>query len=126
MAASSSAAALAATQARRKARRRRGAEIKDRGFRDEYMTMDDGPVAPPQEETPRARPSTAQSSQQGAGTLGASGFSGTQTKTGAADAAGMTSLEGDSFGNGPTSPMLPNTWTADDDGGEGAPPESRR
>jgi PPE-repeat protein len=123
IAAVSSAAALAATQARRKARRRRGAEIKDRGYRDEYMTMDDGPVTPPQEQKPATRPATTQSSQQGAGTLGASGLSGTTTKTGVVDAAGMTSLDGDSFGNGPTAPMLPNTWTAGEDPGEETPPD---
>lgn len=119
MAAVSSAAALAATQARRKARRRRGAEVKDRGHRDEYMTLDDGPAAPPAESQPVTRPTSTQSSQQGAGALGAAGLGGTQTKTDAADAAGMTSLDGDSFGNGPTTPMLPNTWNLDRDGGEG-------
>ncbi|MET0896440.1 MAG: PPE family protein [Mycobacterium sp.] len=125
MAAVSSAAALAATQARRKARRRRGAEIKDRGFRDEYLTMDDGPAAPPAEPQQTTRPATAQSSQHGAGTLGAAGLTGTQAKPGAA-AAGMTSLDGDSFGNGPTSPMLPNTWNLDQDGGEGESTEPPR
>lgn len=121
IAAASSAAALGATQARRKARRRRGAEVKDRGYRDEYMTMDDGPATPPRE--PVTRPTT-QTSQQGAGTLGAAGLSGTQTKTGAADATGLTSLAGDTFGNGPTSPMLPNTWNAGEDQ-EGDPPDRR-
>ncbi|CAN5262791.1 PPE family protein [soil metagenome] len=119
MAAVSAAAAAAAAQAKRRARRRRGAEVKDRGHRDEYMTMDDGPVAPPDEPQPVTRPSTTQMSQRGAGPLGAAGLGGTQTKTGTGDAAGMTSLDGDSFGNGPTSPMLPNTWNLDQDGGEG-------
>ncbi|WP_197382917.1 PPE family protein [Mycolicibacterium mengxianglii] len=123
MAAASSAAALAATQARRKARRRRGAEAKDRGYRDEYMTMDDGPVAPPQDQAPASRPTTTRASAQGAGTLGASGLTGTETKTGAVDAAGMTALEGDSFGNGPTIPMLPNTWGSGAEAEQGAPPE---
>ncbi|MDF2826398.1 MAG: hypothetical protein K0R68_3806, partial [Mycobacterium sp.] len=124
--AASSAAALAATHARRKARRRRGAEIKDRGYRDEYMTMDDGPSAPPQEEKqqPVTRPTTAQSLAHGAGTLGVAGLSGTQTRTDA-EATGLTALDGDVFGNGPTSPMLPNTWNAGDDP-EGEPPEPPR
>jgi hypothetical protein len=29
-------------------------------------------------------------------------------------AAGMTELTGDSFGNGPTNPMLPGSWSPDD------------
>jgi PPE-repeat protein len=97
VAAAATAAALAAAVAKSRARRRRGAEAKDRSYRDEFMDMNDGPAAPP------ADPPTAATvaSQQGAGRLGA---------TRVADAAGLTTLTEDSFGTGPTSPMLPGSW----------------
>ncbi len=107
MAAAASAAALASAGEKRKARRRRGAEVKDRGYRDEYMTLDDGPAAPSEESV---RGGTTQASSQGAGTLG---FSGTAAKGHAVAAAGLTTLPGDAFSDGPTEPMLPSTWEED-------------
>ena len=113
IAAAASAAALAATRERRKARRRQGADVKERAYRDEFMTLDDDPGAPPQE----PQPSTT-ASHQGAGRIGAAGgFTGTDAAQQSAGATGLTSLEGDSFGNGPQVPMLPTTW------GEGEPPD---
>ena len=111
MAAAASAAALASAREKRKARRRRGADAKDRGYRDEYMTLD-GPAAPPQ--SPQSAGPRA--SDRGAGVQG---FSGTAPKDEVADAAGLQSLAGSSFGDGPAEPMLPGSW------GEEGPPERR-
>jgi PPE-repeat protein len=114
IAAAATAAALSSALVKSRARRRRGAAVKDRGFRDEYMDMNGGPAAPPAE-APTERTATTQVSQRGAGELG--GFTGTTDTTRTA-AAGWTTLAEDSFGNGPTSPMLPGTW-------EGDPPDHR-
>ncbi|MGH3674824.1 MAG: PPE family protein [Mycobacterium sp.] len=99
-------AAAAAAREKRRARRKRGAAIKERGYRDEFMDMGSGTDsgAPPPEEA-RASAST-----KGAGPLG---FTGTATKSDR-PAAGLTQLPDDSFGGGPVSPMLPTTWTSDD------------
>jgi PPE-repeat protein len=48
------------------------------------------------------------------------GFSGTTTK-GTADAAGLITLPADSFGGGPTTPMLPGTWDSSTEGKEENP-----
>jgi PPE-repeat protein len=40
------------------------------------------------------------------------GFAGTARKD-AAEAAGLATLAGDEFGGGPSVPMLPRTWEAD-------------
>ncbi|MCV7108140.1 hypothetical protein H7H74_20445, partial [Mycolicibacterium chitae] len=112
--------AAASSREKSRARRRRGAAVKDRGHRDEYMTMDDGPgVAPEPTPEPASRPQpTTKASDQGAGQLGATGgFSGTGAKEDVGQASGLTTLDDDTFGNGPTTPMLPNSW------GEGEPPE---
>jgi PPE-repeat protein len=47
-----------------------------------------------------------ESSDRGAGPLG---FSGTVSKSGE-QASGLATLSGDGFADGPTMPMLPNTW----------------
>ena len=39
--------------------------------------------------------------------------SGTAAKEDVADAAGLTTLPGNDFGDGPAEPMLPNTWRED-------------
>jgi PPE-repeat protein len=46
-------------------------------------------------------------SEQGAGPLG---FADTARKDNAAQAAGLTMLDGDEFGGGPKMPMVPGTW----------------
>ncbi|MHC9292312.1 PPE family protein [Mycobacterium sp. LTG2003] len=108
IAASSSAAAVAATRTSRRARRRRGGDIKERGYRDEFMAMDDG-AAPDQ-----VQPNETRASDRGAGVLGAArGFSGTERSAGVVGADGLVTLDADPFGDGPASPLLPRTWTDD-------------
>jgi PPE-repeat protein len=107
-AAVASAAALSAAERRRR-RRQKGGEIKDRAYADEYMDYDEDPV--PRE--PRPEPRVA-ASEKGAGPMG---FTGAVAKDGTEAAAGMTELTGDTFGNGPTNPMLPGSWSPDDPSG---------
>jgi hypothetical protein len=45
------------------------------------------------------------------------GFSGTAAKSGT-EAAGLTTLQGDSFGGGPVNPMMPSTWEPNTEGKE--------
>ncbi len=90
------ASSAAPPRERRRARKKRGAIARHYG--DEYMDMDAGPDPV---EAPGAKAST-----RGAGPMG---FSGTRPTTTAA-AAGLTTLQGDSFGGGPVNPMLPSTW----------------
>lgn len=103
--ASSSAAALAATRARRKARRRRGGDLKERGYRDEFMTLDDdaGPAA--------AAPPRAEASDRGTGKQGAAGgFAGTRPEV-RHTAEGIVALRSDdAFGGAPAGPLLPRSW----------------
>lgn len=103
-AAVASAAALSAAE-RRKRRRKKGGEIKDRAYADEYMDYDEDPA--PREPRPEPR---VFASERDAGPMGFTGAVGTQD----ADAAGMTELAGGAFGNGPTNPMLPGSWSPDD------------
>ncbi|MGA9377044.1 MAG: hypothetical protein WBV64_18845, partial [Mycobacterium sp.] len=49
-------------------------------------------------------------SERGAGPMGFTGAVPGEDTT----AAGITELTGDSFGNGPTNPMLPGSWSPDD------------
>lgn len=123
IAAAAAVGALASSRAKSRARRRQGGAIKERGHRDEYMTMNDGfppDSAPEPALQTNPRTSTAASTS-GAGSLGATGenqgFAGTEAKERAAEPTGLNTLDGDAFGNGPTEPMLPNSW------GEGEPPE---
>jgi PPE-repeat protein len=97
------ASAAASAREKRRARRKRGAIARDYG--DEYMDMDteiDSGPAPVDE--PRVTASS-----RGAGPMG---FSGTAA-TGTAEAAGLTTMPGDSFGGGPVNPMMPSTWDPD-------------
>jgi PPE-PPW subfamily C-terminal region len=97
------ASAAASTREKRRARRKRGAIARDYG--DEYMDMDTEIDSGP---TQVDEPSVTASSR-GAGPMG---FSGTAA-TGAAEAAGLTTMPGDSFGGGPVNPMMPSTWDPD-------------
>lgn len=102
IAAASAAAAAASALAKRKARRKRGATIKERGYADAYMDYEPEPDPEP---TAREQPRTTASSR-GAGQIG---FTGTVTESDS-QAAGLTELSGDSFGGGPTEPLLPGDW----------------
>ena len=58
---------------------------------------------------------TSAASDRGAGPLG---FSGTVSK-GSEQAAGLATLSDDGYGNGPSMPMLPNTWLPEGEGDHG-------
>lgn len=98
------AASPAAAQSRSaaQARRRQRADLRERGHRDEYMTLDDIAGVPMERE-----PEDVTASTRAAGTLG---FAGVATKFRARDAAGLATVAGDAYGSGPTSPMMPGTW----------------
>ncbi|MDV3125012.1 PPE family protein [Mycobacterium sp. 21AC1] len=96
------AAALSSSRQKSKSRKRRGAGATDRGYRYEFMTMDDGPTPPTPDE-----PTATTASSTGAGDLG---FPGTTAKPTVAEAAGLTTLTDDAFGNHPTMPMMPGSW----------------
>jgi PPE-repeat protein len=96
-------AAAAATRETRRARRRRRTQVL--GYGDEYMDMNI-----------QVEPdwgAAAGTSHRGAGTLG---FAGAAPTAAAAHAAGLTTLAGDSFGGGPTVPMVPGSWENPADG----------
>jgi PPE-repeat protein len=102
-------AAVAAAAGAPRRRRRRAAM---RGHGNEYMDMnvqvDPDWGAPPGGETA--------ASAHGAGPLG---FAGTVRKETAVEAAGLATLTGDEFGNGPQMPMLPNTWVREGEPADG-------
>ncbi|MEB4208374.1 PPE family protein [Mycobacterium sp. 94-17] len=97
-AAATAAAAAASAATRRRARRRRRATMDDhyRGY--EFMDLE-----------PVPDPGSTVASEHGAGPLG---FAGVAPARGA-EAAGLTTLRGDEFGNGPSVPMLPGSWDSD-------------
>ncbi|BCO38109.1 PPE family protein [Mycobacterium heckeshornense] len=104
------AAAVVGMSSREKARarRRRRAAMRDYGdeFADMNIEVDPDWDAPRDQE---AAPSAA-ASDTGAGPLG---FSGTVRKEAAAEAAGLATLAGDEFGEGPRMPMVPGSWELD-------------
>ncbi|KUH82224.1 MULTISPECIES: PPE family protein [unclassified Mycobacterium] len=110
IAASAAAAAAASSLAKRKARRKRPQPIHQRQYADAYMDYEPEDETPPPE--PVRRPHVS-ASEKGAGAVG---FTGAATKSDDEQAAGLTELAGDSFGGGPTEPMLPSDW--DHKGGE--------
>jgi PPE-repeat protein len=103
------AAVGAVSRGKSRLRRRRRAEMRD--YADEYADMDADldASAEPQEAAVLA-------SDRGAGSLG---FVGTMHKDTAAQAAGLATLSGNGFGEGPSMPMLPGTWGPDASEGEG-------
>jgi PPE-repeat protein len=102
-------AAVSAAAAREHARARRRQRAKQRGYGDEFMDMNvevDPDWGAPRGDEPVA--STVASDRDG----GPLGFAGTASKD-SAQPAGLTTLSGDAFGEGPRMPMLPNTWDPD-------------
>lgn len=93
------AAAAVAAAAKERTRSRRRQRAKQRGQADEYMDMN-------VDVDPDWGASTA-ASDRGAGPLG---FAGTMSKS-SEKATGLATLSDDGYGNGPSMPMLPNTWT---------------
>jgi hypothetical protein len=93
------AVAAAAAAASGRTRQRRRQRAKQRGYGDEFMDMN-------VDVDPDWGVST-EASDRAAGPLG---FSGTVSK-GSEQAAGLATLSDDGYGNGPSMPMLPNTWT---------------
>jgi PPE-repeat protein len=78
-----------------------------RGYGDEYMDMN-VEVEPQWGDVSGAQPvASTVASDRGAGSLG---FAGTAREETVAEAAGLTTLAGDEFGNGPAVPMVPGTW----------------
>jgi PPE-repeat protein len=75
-----------------------------RGYRYEFLDSDAGPGPDPITET------TPYASGRGSGPLG---FAGTARRAAAAPA-GLARLRGDAFGSGPSVPMVPRTWEADE------------
>jgi PPE-repeat protein len=104
------AAAAAAAAAREAARARRRRRAKQRDHGDEFLDMNVD-VDPDWGET--------LASDRGGGTLG---FAGTAPKESVAEAAGLTTLDGDEFGGGPRMPMTPATWDPDGAAGYGETP----
>ena len=110
------AAAAATTRDQAQARRRRRAKSKMLGRGYEYMDPEPEPEAAA---NGHERAAAATASDQGAGVLG---FAGTAASVAAGEPAGLTTLAGDSFGSGPTVPMVPRSWSFDSgepDNGEG-------
>jgi PPE-repeat protein len=77
--------------------RRRRTKVNELGRGYEYMDLDQELLA---------------ASDRGAGALG---FAGTARREAAATAGGLTTIGGDTYGGGPTVPMMPHTWEGQDD-----------
>ncbi|OMC20416.1 PPE family protein [Mycobacterium colombiense] len=101
-----SAAVVAASAAREAARARRRRWTRQRNHGDEFMDMNVD-VNPDWDEP------TTTASGRGAENLG---FAGTARKE-PVTAAGLTTLARDEFGGGPRMPMIPGTWSPEDDTG---------
>ncbi len=111
---SAAAAASAAASAReqQRARRRRRATVKDRYRGYEFMDLELGNGA---ETDPFADPVTYSAASVASGrTAGRLGFAGTVRGDADMAAAGLTTLAGGEFGGGPSIPMVPGTWEADE------------
>lgn len=101
------AAAAAAAKKRARLRRHRPGTAKDRAYRYEYLDLDDSAADPG---VGADAPHAAHPSADGAGPLG---FTGVGAKPGAARPAGLATLAGDGFGDGPAMPMMPSNWAKD-------------
>jgi PPE-repeat protein len=103
------AAAGAAAAAREQARARRRRRAKLRGYGDEFMDLN--VEVQPDWGSPPDEPTTS-ASDKGAGPLG---FAGTVAHDAATRAAGLTTLASDGFGESPSVPMMPGTWSSEPD-----------
>ncbi|QUR65847.1 PPE family protein [Mycobacterium spongiae] len=92
------------------ARRRRRAKSRSRGYRDEFLSLDDTENLPSAQPQPDVTASTT-----GAESFG---FTGTATRPDAGATMGLLTLASDSFGNGPTIPAVPDTWRIDASDGD--------
>jgi PPE-repeat protein len=101
------AAAGISARDKRRARKRRAATMPERQYGDEFMDYDAGAGSGPPNEP---REPLVAASARGAGAMG---FGGTAVKE-HVDAAGLFTLPADEFGGGPTIPMLPTTWEAEE------------
>jgi PPE-repeat protein len=104
---SPAAAAAVAAATREKGRTRRRRRSVQRDHADEFADMNVG--VDPDWGT------STEASDRGAGPLG---FSGTVSK-GSEQAAGLATLSDDGYGNGPSMPMLPNTWSPEGEENDG-------
>jgi PPE-repeat protein len=104
---SPAAAAAVAAATGEQARRRRRRRTVQRDHADEFADMNVG--VDPDWGT------ATEASDRGAGPLG---FSGTVSK-GSEQAAGLATLSDDGYGNGPSMPMLPNTWSPEGEENDG-------
>ncbi|MGC2799114.1 MAG: PPE family protein [Mycobacterium sp.] len=95
------------------ARRRRRAEMYDHADEFADMNVEVDPDWDAQADQPPVASTVA--SDRGAGSLG---FAGTVSK-GSEQAAGLATLSGNEFGDGPRMPMVPGTWGPDPSQGEG-------
>jgi hypothetical protein len=102
-------AAAAAVPSREPARTRLRRRAALRGYGDEFADIDSDPGAAPPEPDDQQAAFTA-ASDRGAGGIGFAGAG-----VGMTQPAGLTALTGDSFGGGPTVPMVPHSWGGDVD-----------
>ncbi|WP_170062350.1 PPE family protein [Mycobacterium intermedium] len=102
-------AAAASAREKERARRRRKAAMPDRGYRHEFVSLDDDPIED------MDRNGAAMGSDRGARVLG---FSGVASDAGTR-AAGLASVGRGEFGRAPVVPMLPGTWATGEEDGEG-------
>jgi PPE-repeat protein len=110
--AAAAASAAASARERQRARRRRRATVKDRYRGYEFMDLEPDSGA---ETDPFADPVTYSAASVASGrTAGTLGFAGTVRRDADIAAAGLTTLAGDEFGGGPSVPMVPGTWEADE------------
>ncbi len=100
-----SAAVAAAAATRRRARKRKQQQAYKHDYADATMDYEVEPIPSPNEQIV-----TTATSGSGAGPLG---FAGTVANAGE-QATGLATLPDDDFGGGPSVPMLPHTWTAED------------
>jgi PPE-repeat protein len=99
-------AAAATPKERDKTQRRRRARMQMLGRGYEYLDLED-------EDDSGSRELVVGSVAASGTGAGTQGFTGTAAKSGAGQAAGLTTLAGDAFGGGARMPMIPGTWGAD-------------